>query len=151
MFVSDKSLGEIQKLYFFNDKELPAMGSKSERLVLQFLELLSNPTAVTPHTNTFSMDKKNQFVTDNAVCANVTPTNNTSIALNSIKQELQESYPLLKRLKVKRFYNTGRVKATACIGKRKIRITGSLFNVIEKFTAEYQDRLPTAFTNLNTI
>ena len=26
-----------------------------------------------------------------------------------------------------------------------------LFNVIEKFTAEYQDRLPTAFTNLNTI
>jgi hypothetical protein len=85
------------------------------------------------------------------VTNNVTPTNQTTIALDSIKQELQESYPLLKRLKVKRFYNTGRVKATACIGKRKIRITGSLFNVIEKFTQEYQDRLPTAFTNLNTI
>lgn len=62
MFVSDKSLGEIQKLHFFNDKELPAKGSKSERLVLQFLELLSNPKAVTPHTNIFSMDKKKRFV-----------------------------------------------------------------------------------------
>lgn len=73
MFVSDKSLGANPKLYFFNDKELPAKGSKSERLVLQFLELLSNPKAVTPHTNIFSMDKKNQFVT-NAVCVMVTPT-----------------------------------------------------------------------------
>lgn len=88
---------------------------------------------------------------ENKNVTEVTPTNPTTIALDSIKQELQESYPLLKRLKVKRFYNTGRVKATANIGKRKIRITGSLFNVIEKFTQEYQDRLPTAFTNLNTI
>ena len=73
MFVTDKSLGEIQKLYFINDKELPAMGSKSERLVLQFLELLSNSTAVTPHTNIFSMDKKNKFVTKDTVCVQVTP------------------------------------------------------------------------------
>ena len=44
MFVSTESLGEIQKLHFFNDKGLPAMGSKSERLVSQFLELSVNPT-----------------------------------------------------------------------------------------------------------
>jgi hypothetical protein len=71
--------------------------------------------------------------------------------LTEIKLELQENYPLLKRLKVKPFYNTGRVIAYASIGKRRIRVTGSLFNIMDKFITEYQDRLPTAFTNLNTI
>ena len=74
MFASHKSLGEIQKLHFFNDKELPAMGNMSERLVLQFLELLCNPKAVTPHTNYFSMHKKNNFVADSQ-SASTTPLN----------------------------------------------------------------------------
>lgn len=71
--------------------------------------------------------------------------------LAEIRTELQTLNPLLKRLKVKPFYNTGRVIAHASIGKRRIRVTGSLLNIMDKFIAEYQDRLPTAFTNLNTI
>ena len=97
MFVSDKSLGEIQKLYFFNDKELPAMGSKSERLVLQFLELLSNPTAVTPHTNIFSMDKKNNFVTKDTVCVQVTPAQQKLLKLIS-HVEAEDYFTSLKQV-----------------------------------------------------
>lgn len=71
--------------------------------------------------------------------------------LAKIKTELQSLNPFLQHLKVKRFYNTGRVIVRATIGNRRIRVTGSLLNITDKFTSEYQDRLSTAFTNLNTI
>lgn len=71
--------------------------------------------------------------------------------LAKIKTELQSLNPFLQHLKVKRFYNTGRVIVRATIGNRRIRVTGSLLNITDKFSSEYHDRLPTSFTNLNTI
>ena len=64
--------------------------------------------------------------------------------LNEIKTQLQTDFLLLKKLKVRKFYNTGRIIATAKIGVRKIRVTGSRFNIMDKFIAEYQDRYYTA-------
>lgn len=71
--------------------------------------------------------------------------------LAEIKAELQTLNPELKRLKVKKFYNKGRVTAHADLGSRRIHVRSSLSNIIDKFIEQYNERYPTAFTNLNTI
>ena len=73
MFVESKQFKRNLKLFFY-DKELLAMGSNDESVVLPVLDCLDNPKAVTPHTNLFSMSKENNFVAGNAVCVTVTPT-----------------------------------------------------------------------------
>ena len=73
MFALHKQFRRNPKLYFFNDKELPAKGSNNESVVLPVLDCLCSPTAVTPHTNYFSMHKKKDC-NDNAVCVMVTPS-----------------------------------------------------------------------------
>lgn len=60
-FVGSESLGAIQKLYFFNNKELPK-GSKSERLVSQFLELSDNPKGNSAYKLFSTMSEENPFV-----------------------------------------------------------------------------------------
>ncbi|MGH1338998.1 MAG: hypothetical protein ACRBFS_22975 [Aureispira sp.] len=72
-------------------------------------------------------------------------------ALRLIKQELQSLNPNLKRLKVKRFYNQGRVTAHADLGSRRIHVRGNLKNISERFITQYNERFPSAFTHLNTI
>lgn len=75
----------------------------------------------------------------------------TKEQLAEIKAELQTLNPELKRLKVKKFYNKGRVTAHADLGSRRIHVRSSLSNIIDKFIEQYNERYPTAFTNLNTI
>jgi hypothetical protein len=71
--------------------------------------------------------------------------------LAEIKAELQALNPELKRLKVKKFYNQGRVIAHAHLGNRRIHVKSSLNNIVDKFIAQYNERYPTAFSNFNTI
>lgn len=59
MFVESNNRREIYTKIFFNNKELLAMGNKSERLVYLISRLFDNPTAVTPHTNIFDMSNEN--------------------------------------------------------------------------------------------
>ena len=72
MFAGQESLGAIQKLHFFNDKELPK-GNISERFVSQFLELSCNPKGNSAYKLFSTMQEENKFVTGNAVCVTVTP------------------------------------------------------------------------------
>lgn len=73
MFVSSESLGEIQKLFFYNDKELPK-GSKSERLVSQFLELSDNPKGNSAYKLFSTMSEEKKFVTEDIIFIPVTRT-----------------------------------------------------------------------------
>lgn len=82
MFAEHKQFKRNLKLFFYN-KELLAMGSNNESVVLPVLDCLCNPKAVTPHTNIFSMHKKNQFVSGNAVCVTVTPAQKALLQLIS--------------------------------------------------------------------
>ncbi len=70
--------------------------------------------------------------------------------LEEIKAELQTLNPELKRLRVKKFYNKGRVTAHANLGGRRIHVRSSISNIIDKFIEQYNDRYPTAFNHLNT-
>lgn len=71
--------------------------------------------------------------------------------LAEIKTELQALNPHLKRLKVKKFDNKGRVTAHAYLGRRRIHVRSSINRIIDKFIEQYNERYPTAFKNLNTI
>lgn len=71
--------------------------------------------------------------------------------LAEIKAELQALNPKLKSLKVKKFYNRGRVTAHADLGSRRIHVRSSLDTIIDKFIEQYNERYPTAFININTI
>lgn len=65
--------------------------------------------------------------------------------LAEIKAELQELYPKLKRLKVKAYYTNGRVRAQASLGCRRIYVRGNVSNVAERFCAQYDERVESAF------
>lgn len=86
MFVKHKRFEKILKFNFIYDKELPSMGSISERYVLPISDRLCNPKEVAPHTKTFSMRKKNEFVVkDRNVQA--TPAQNLEQLNNILKLE----------------------------------------------------------------
>jgi len=64
MFVKSKQLKRNLKLFIYN-KELLAMGSNRESVVLPVFDCLDNPKAAAPRTKLFSMSKKTDFVTGN--------------------------------------------------------------------------------------
>lgn len=143
MFVSRESHGAIQDYIFFNDKELP-MGIKSERLVSQFHELSRNPKGNSAYKLFSTMREEKTFVTSGAVCSDVTPISKE--ILIRIQNQIHQKYPLLSRLKVKRFHNKGRVIIHASIGIRRIHTSGKVDIIFDKFSRQYFERLPTAFT-----
>jgi hypothetical protein len=61
--------------------------------------------------------------------------------LEMIRDTLIIAYPLASKLKVKPFYNDGRVIARAKLGPRKIRVTGSVQSILLNFGNEYAERL----------
>ena len=65
--------------------------------------------------------------------------------LAEIKAELQQLHPELKRLKVKSYPGGNRVRAFASIGKRRVYVRGHIKAIIERFTDQFHERLPTAF------
>lgn len=65
--------------------------------------------------------------------------------LRKIKSDLQLLNPKLKRLKVKQYYNKGKVVAHADLGKRRIHVKGNKENILEKFISQYKERVITAF------
>lgn len=68
MFVSSIRLRRNPKLHFFNDKELPAKGSKSERLVNPVLNCIDNPKVGNSAYKTFSiMSIEKNFVSEISV------------------------------------------------------------------------------------
>lgn len=97
MFVMTKRFRRNPKTIFIYNKELLTMGSKSERLVLPFLERLVNPKVVTPRTKIFSMTKKNDFVTKDTVCIQVTPAQHQLLQLIT-HQEAEDYFNSLKQV-----------------------------------------------------
>ena len=91
MFASHKRFESNLELNFIYDKELPFMGSISERYVLPISDRLCNPKEGAPHTKTFSMHKKNDFVAqDNYVL--VTPAQQALLELVATKTKARELY-----------------------------------------------------------
>jgi len=131
MFVSTESLGAIQKLHFFNDKELPK-GSNSERLVSQFLELSVNPKGNSAYKLIFDMTEENNFVTGNTVCVTVTPAQQKLLKLIS-HPEAEDYFNSLKNV---------HYLGTYCVDKDMVQLwqngyVHSLLDAIQEIKQEH--------------
>lgn len=65
--------------------------------------------------------------------------------LRKLKVQLQALHPELKKLKVKKYYNQGKVRAFASIGTRRVHVRTTAAKIVGAFTAQFLERLPTAF------
>lgn len=98
MFVKSKRFGRNPKTNFIYDKELPAMGSKSERLVLPFSERLDNPkVGNSAYKNFFQMSKEKTIVAEGTVCIQVTPAQQKLLKLIS-HVEAEDYFTSLKQV-----------------------------------------------------
>ncbi|KAB8156165.1 hypothetical protein EZY14_002800 [Kordia sp. TARA_039_SRF] len=75
----------------------------------------------------------------------------TKEQLAIIKSELQALNPAITHLKVKKFYNQGKVTAHANLGRRRIHVRSSVSTIANRFIQQYNDRYPTAFPNISNI
>lgn len=67
----------------------------------------------------------------------------TRTELAQIKAELLALNPHFRKLKVKPYFRIA--SAYASIGRRRVHVRGNVHNIVERFTQQYLERLPTAF------
>lgn len=67
--------------------------------------------------------------------------------LAEIHNQLRTLHPNLKAIKVKRFYTHGRIIARAKLGHRQIKVNAHIHQVIERFVAQLEEKLPTSIFN----
>ncbi len=100
------------------------MGSTLERFASQFLELSSNPKGNSAYKLFSTMLEEKEFVTDNAICLNVTSTHDL--------EQLSNILDLHDCSRIGIFYKKNKV--TASCRFKGIRFGASGANVIETFT-----------------
>jgi hypothetical protein len=93
---------------------------------------LVNPKGSRAYKNLFDMTKKKNFVAATAM-SGTSARKPSGEMLAILRMGLEAHYPTLKKIRVKRYYDDGRILVRATAGKRKIRVTGKVGIVLEQF------------------
>lgn len=65
--------------------------------------------------------------------------------LHELTVQLQFLFPNAERLKVRPFYNQGKLKAHATLGIRRIYVLGTPENIVQRFHQQHAEKLLSAF------
>lgn len=65
--------------------------------------------------------------------------------LQELTAQLQFLFPNAERLKVRPFYNQGKLKAYATLGIRRIHVLGTPHNIVQRFHQQHAEKLLSAF------
>lgn len=69
---------------------------------------------------------------------NTKPTHEQLVA---IAEHIQSLHPELRKIRVKRYYDRGRLRARACLGNRQLRVFGDIATLPQRFSALITTRL----------